>query len=150
LGCCYHDASFALTEKKEILAIDIARATVEERFSYWFPAEHRHALEGILGEILLVSDEYFRTFFLCGFSNILRRSSIWLSGSTKPQKDLEKCLSDPLEEFQKQIRDMLRRNALYWSDFQMAGIDPHQASRIAADPSLRSSRRSQAGYASSQ
>lgn len=118
------------TEKKEILAIDIAHATVEERFSYWFPAEHRYALEGILREILLVSDEYFRTFFLCGFSNILRRSSIWLSGSTKPQKDLEKRLSDPLEEFHKQIRDMLRRNALYWSDLQMAGIDPHRVPNL--------------------
>src|SRR6266700_2933928 len=113
-------------EKEYILAIDIAHATAEERFTYWFPAEHRRILESILYEILAVSDEYFRAFFLCGFSNILRRSSIWLSGSTKPQKDLEKHLADPLEEFHKQVRDMVRRNALYWSDLQTAGIDPHQ------------------------
>lgn len=113
-------------EKEDVLAIDIAHATAEERFNYWFPAEHRQVLESILHEILLVSDEYIRIFFLCGFSNILRRSSIWLSGSTKPQKDLTKCLLDPLEEFHKQIRDMMRRNALYWSDLQTAGIDPHQ------------------------
>lgn len=118
------------SEKEEILAIDIAHATAEERFTYWFPAEHRRILESILHEILAISDEYFRAFFLCGFSNILRRSSIWLSGSTKPQKDLEKCLSDPLEEFHKQIRDMVRRNALYWSDLQMAGIDPHQVPNL--------------------
>jgi DNA methylase len=117
-------------EKEEILAIDIAHATAEERFTYWFPAEHRHILESILHEILAVSDEYFRTFFLCGFSNILRRSSIWLSGSTKPQKDLEKRLSDPLEEFHKQVRDMVRRNALYWSDLQTAGIDPHKVPNL--------------------
>jgi len=67
-------------EKEYILAIDIAHATAEERFTYWFPAEHRRILESILYEILAVSDEYFRAFFLCGFSNILRRSSIWLSG----------------------------------------------------------------------
>jgi hypothetical protein len=37
-----------------------------------------------------------RTFFLCAFSNILKTCSIWLSGSTKPQKDLKKRLSDPV------------------------------------------------------
>ncbi len=112
-------------EKEAILAIDIARASDEERFAYWFPAEYQSALESILHEIMQVSDEPFRVFFLCGFSNILRRSSIWLSGSTKPQKDLTKSLSDPAEEFHKQIQDMTRRNALYWADLKMAGIDPH-------------------------
>ena len=118
------------SEKEEILAIDIAHATAEERFTYWFPAEHRRILESILYEIMAVSDEYFRTFFLCGFSNILRRSSIWLSGSTKPQKDLKKRLSDPLEEFNRQIRDMVRRNALYWSELQMAAINPQQVPNL--------------------
>src|SRR6266567_266403 len=113
-------------EKQAIFAIDIAHASDEERFAYWFPAEYQCAFESILHKIVALSDERFRTSFLCGFSNILRRSSIWLSGSTKAQKDLEKHLSDPLEEFHKQVRDMVRRNALYWSDLQTAGIDPHQ------------------------
>lgn len=113
-------------EKEAILAIDIARASDEDRFTYWFPAEYQHALESILHEIMMISDESFRIFFLCGFSNILRRSSIWLSGSTKPQKDLKKYLSDPAEEFHKQIQDMIRRNALYWTDLKIADIDPHR------------------------
>jgi DNA modification methylase len=117
-------------EKVAILAIDIAHASDEERFAYWFPAEHQRALESILYEILAISDESIRIFFLCGFSNILRRSSIWLSGSTKPQKDLQKFLGDPAEEFHKHMQDMIRRNVLYWSDLATAHIDPqHTAER---------------------
>jgi len=115
----------SVQEKEAILAIDIARASDEERFAYWFPAEYQRALESILHEILVISDESIRIFFLCGFSNILRRSSIWLSGSTKPQKDLKKYLSDPAEEFHKHMQDMIRRNALYWTDLTKAHIDPH-------------------------
>jgi DNA modification methylase len=116
-----------LTEKEKgaILAIDISRATDEERFAYWFPSEYQQVLESILQEILAIAEEPIRIFFLCGFSNILRRSSIWLSGSTKPQKDLKKYLSDPTEEFHKQMQDMIRRNALYWTDLGTAHIDPH-------------------------
>jgi hypothetical protein len=112
-------------EKEAILAIDIAHASDEERFAYWFPTEYQHALESILHKILMISDESIRIFFLCGFSNILRRSSIWLSGSTKPQKDLKKYLSDPAEEFHKQMQDMIKRNALYWTDLTIADFDPH-------------------------
>lgn len=111
-------------EKAAIHAIDISHASDEERFAYWFPAEYQRALEAILFEILTVADETQQLFFLCGFSNILRRSSIWLSGSTKPQKDLEKYLCDPVEEFHKHIQDMIRRNALYWADLEAAQIDP--------------------------
>ena len=112
-------------EKEAILAIDIARASDEERFAYWFPAEYQRALESILHKIMRIADESIRIFFLCGFSNILRRSSIWLSGSTKPQKDLKKYLCDPAEEFHKQMQDMIRRNALYWTDLTKAQIDPY-------------------------
>ena len=115
----------SVKEKETILAIDIAHASDEARFAYWFPAEYQQALESILHEILMISDESIRIFFLCGFSNILRRSSIWLSGSTKPQKDLTKYLSDPTEEFHKHMQDMIRRNTLYWTDLTIADIDPH-------------------------
>src|SRR6266516_1565123 len=69
------------TEEKEAIgAIDIARATPEERFTYWFPAAYRANLEGILQQILTHSEGTICTFFLCGFSNILKRCSIWLIG----------------------------------------------------------------------
>lgn len=111
-------------EKTRVLAIDIHRATSEERFRYWFPKAHTGVLENILETITQVQDKDVRTFFLCAFSNILRGCSIWLSGSTKPQKDLDKFLADPLESFSRQVRDMTRRNRLYWNDLIQSDISP--------------------------
>lgn len=114
--------SLTQAEKELITKIDIARASDQERLAYWFPKPHTRVLDKILERILEVPGQTTRTFFLCAFSNILRRCSIWLSGSTKPQKDLEKTLSDPVEAFQLQVRDMLRRNQLYWEDLTQAKI----------------------------
>lgn len=111
-------------EQDVISSIDIARASDEERFHYWFPAMYRDSLAAILHHILLFSDEAVRTFFLCGFSNILKRCSIWLSGSTKAQKDLDKVLGDPVDEFRQQVRGMIQRNSLYWDDMVGRGINP--------------------------
>lgn len=112
------------SEKDKILAIDIARASPEERFEYWFPVVHAKVLEQILEVIIELRGEGFRTFFLCAFSNILRSCSIWLSGSTKPQKDLTKVLSDPVSAFSRQVRDMMRRNEFYWSELRALYANP--------------------------
>jgi hypothetical protein len=111
-------------EEIRVLAIDIARASANERLAYWFPATHAAVLEELLNFIIRVRDEVVRTFFLCAFSNILRSCSIWLSGSTKPQKDVKKVLSDPVEAFYRQSSDMLRRNTLYWLDLRKSKTTP--------------------------
>jgi len=111
-------------EKEVIKAIDIAHASPQDRLAYWFPSAYRLPLEYLLEMIQVIQDKLVRTFFLCAFSNILRRCSIWLSGSTKPQKDLQKTLSDPVEAFRAQVRDMLRGNRIYWADLLQLGIDP--------------------------
>ncbi len=111
-------------EKEAIATIDIARASAEERFAYWFPAAYRGSLADILQRILTQTEGAVRTFFLCGFSNILKRCSIWLSGSTKAQKDIGKALGDPVEEFRKQVRDMIKRNSLYWGDVAQRRLHP--------------------------
>lgn len=116
--------SLTAVEKDTIASIDITHATSEDRLRYWFPTTYRASLEALLQSILLTSEETLRTFFLCAFSNILKRCSIWLSGSTKPQKDLCKVLADPVEEFRRQIHDMLARNTLYWNDIHERGLDP--------------------------
>src|SRR5216684_2270440 len=116
------------SEKARILEIDIARANPDERFAYWFPTEHVQILEQLLHLINEVPDRTVNAFFLCGFSNILRGSSIWLSGSTKPQKDLNKYLADPVDAFLRQSRDMIRRNTLYWEDLLHAGRIPQDFS----------------------
>lgn len=116
------------SEKARILEIDIARATPDERFAYWFPTEHAQILEQLLQLINEVPDHAVNAFFLCGFSNILRGSSIWLSGSTKPQKDLNKYLADPVDSFLRQARDMIRRNTLYWEDLLQSDRLPQNLS----------------------
>ncbi len=113
-------------EKDAITSIDITRATGEERFRYWFPAAYRESFAAILQCILAFPEGVMRTFLLCGFSNILKRCSIWLSGSTKAQKDLCKALGDPLEEFRRQIHSMIQRNRLYRDDVKSSGIDPSE------------------------
>jgi adenine-specific DNA methylase len=87
------------------------------------------SLEHILQAILLLPDTLYRTFFLCAFSNILKRCSIWLSGSTKVQKDLGKLLVDPIDEFCRQCRDMLKRNTLYWNQLLVDEIEPSLLAR---------------------
>jgi len=116
------------SEKARILKIDIARANPEERFAYWFPTEHAQILKQLLHLINEVPDRTINAFFLCGFSNILRGSSIWLSGSTKPQKDLNKYLADPVDSFLRQSRDMIRRNTLYWEDLLRSNQIPQNLS----------------------
>ncbi len=115
-----------LTEEdlKYITTLHIAHASSEERLNYWFPVRQRVQLALILECISTVSDEKIRTFFLCAFSNILRRCSIWLSGSTKPQKDIRKMPCTPVQEFSRQVQSMLRRNLLYWENLQQVSISP--------------------------
>lgn len=121
-------------DKVAILSIDINRASPEERLLYWFPEAQRNVLKQVLEAILQTCGEQHKIFMLCAFSNILKRCSIWLSGSTKAQKDMTKVLADPAEEFVKQVRDMLKRNRLYWEDLQESGIDPRfVADRIRID-----------------
>ncbi len=116
-------------EISAIEAIDIAHAapTSDERFKYWFPEAHKNALEQILNAITDVENPAVRTFFLCAFSNTLRGCSIWLSGSTKAQKDLKKILADPADAFRWQAGGMLWRNKLYWQELEKAELDPPNA-----------------------
>jgi DNA modification methylase len=111
-------------ERTAILSINIARASSEQRLAYWFPAAHSTVLKQLLDLVTSLPDEAIRTFYLCAFSNILRNCSIWLSGSTKPQKDIEKTLSDPMDAFRRQARDMIKRNSLYWADLTEASLSP--------------------------
>lgn len=116
--------ALAQSEKSSILAINVSHASSEERLNYWFPTAYTSVLEHLLQIISRLRNSAIRSFFLCAFSNILRGCSIWLSGSTKPQKDLTKILSDPVESFRRQVRDMIRRNDLYWADLTGSNIDP--------------------------
>lgn len=116
-------------ERAVIELTDIAHATPEERWRYWFPEPHRASLARILDLIVQVPHGAMRTLYLCGFSDILRPCSIWLSGSTKAQRDLTRALADPVEAFLAQGRNMVTRNALYWNDLKQAGHSPEQTAQ---------------------
>jgi len=115
------------SEEAEFLkSFDLRSSKWQDRLYYWFPQPHQTVIAQLLENILKVEDNILQQFFFCGFSNILRRSSIWLSGSTKPQKDLKSSLCDPIEEFQKQLRGMVKRNKLYWDDLTRFGFSPKE------------------------
>lgn len=114
----------SIEEEEFIHSFDLRAANWQDRLLYWFPQPHQIVIGQLLETILKVEDRVLQQFFFCGFSNILRRCSIWLSGSTKPQKDLKRSLGDPIEEFQKQLRDMAKRNKLYWDDLSQFGFPP--------------------------
>ncbi|MHB8595790.1 MAG: DNA methyltransferase [Ktedonobacteraceae bacterium] len=126
---CSDRRTLTLQEREYIASIPIARASAEERLNYWFPVHYRTVLTHILEVIEAVTVEKIRIFFLCAFSNILRSCSIWLSGSTKPQKDIRKKLGDPVEEFRKHVRSMLKRNTLYWNDLGSWTNSPEEIER---------------------
>jgi DNA modification methylase len=102
-------------DQKQNKLVGIKRQKQEEfneRIIYWFPkAEVRETLSLILHEINSVEDEDLRTFFLCGFSQILKTCSIWLQKSNKPTRDFNKKQQDPIRIFRNQINSMTRGNS---------------------------------------
>ena len=83
-----------------------------ERIVYWFPYEDiRLKLSSILHQINLVEDKDLRTFFLCGFSHILKNCSIWRANSNKPTRDFNKKQQDPIKTFRRHINGMERGNS---------------------------------------
>jgi DNA modification methylase len=101
----------------------------DDQLDYWFPSAHRNLLECIFDAITNSHAGPIQTFFVCAFSNVLRGCSIWLSGSTKPQKDLDKTLADPIEAFNKQVHQMIQGNQAYWEELTQSGFDSKQFSR---------------------
>lgn len=82
-----------------------------ERIEYWFPNEKiRKELGIILSRINQIKDKDIKYFCLCGFSHILKNSSIWLMKSTKPTRNLDKEPTSPLSSFKRHIKKMLRGN----------------------------------------
>ena len=83
-----------------------------ERIVYWFPdTKTRLTLLKILKNIKSLKDEEILNFFLCGFSQILKNCSIWMDKSSKPTRDLNKKLKDPIKVFERHINIMMKKNS---------------------------------------
>ena len=82
-----------------------------ERLQYWFPEKQLKELKKILLSIQKqVPKGFYRDFFLCAFSNILRGCSRWLTKSIKPQVDPNKEIKDVIISFKSQYRIMYNAN----------------------------------------
>ncbi len=82
-----------------------------ERLQYWFPEKQSKELKKLLLSIQKqVPKGFYRDFFLCAFSNILRGCSRWLTKSIKPQVDPNKEIKDVIISFKSQYRIMYNAN----------------------------------------
>ena len=85
-----------------------------ERINYWFTEENKVELGKILRIIYKEDNKNIRNFLLVAFSHILKNCSIWLQGSTKPTKDLEKKPPEPYEALRKHLKKMQKGNKAFY------------------------------------
>lgn len=80
-----------------------------DRILYWFKREQIYNLTKLLSSIKeLVPNGKYLDFFLCGFSNILKPASRWLTKSIKPQVDPHKTSPNVLDSFSHQVQWMIK------------------------------------------
>lgn len=76
------------------------RISENERIIYWFKPGQISDLHRLLTAIKkVVPSGKYRNFFLVAFSNILKRTSVWLIKSIKPQRDPNKFHHPVLKTF---------------------------------------------------
>jgi len=86
-----------------------------DRINYWFKEESKNELGKILRVIYEENDSTVRDFFLVAFSHILKNCSIWLQGSTKPTRDLNKNPLKPFDAIKKHLNKMVRGNEEFYN-----------------------------------
>jgi methylase of polypeptide subunit release factors len=80
-----------------------------DRILYWFKKEQIYDLAKLLDSINnIVPKGKYLDFFLCGFSNILKSVSRWLTKSIKPQIDPKKESANVLDAFIHQVQLMIK------------------------------------------
>ena len=99
------------TNQTDVTLEDQAR--IGERIRYWFDEEQVNDLIKLDRAIRQCTRPYspHRKFFQCGFSAILKATSLWLTKSIKAQKDPDKKPRAVMGAFEDQIAFMRRANA---------------------------------------
>ncbi|MBM4139972.1 MAG: site-specific DNA-methyltransferase [Nitrospira sp.] len=92
----------------------IPKANVE-RIDYWFKPEIKEELGIILAKVKEEPDINIQNFFTVCFSHILKTVSIWLMGSTKPTRDFNKKIQQPIFYFKRHLKKMERKNKEFWT-----------------------------------
>lgn len=101
----YRELSAAIKKSKA------PRPDLHPKLEYWFPKRIQTKLNRIYQPITRIKNPRVRKFFLVGFSNILKNSSIWLQKSIKPTRDLTKNIQDPYLLFERHVLQMMKKNA---------------------------------------
>lgn len=85
---------------------------VNERIKYWYFEEQTRDLLKLKEAIYqtIPQRSYYRKFFFCAFSNILKKTSRWLTKSIKPQIDPNKVPMDVITAFNEQFEFMRKAN----------------------------------------
>lgn len=92
------------------------------RLKYWFKWYQYNGLQKIYNCILQERNSRVRQFYLCCFSNILKKCSIWYAKSIKPMRDPDKKLEKPIEAFKKHLKYMVRMNEDYFKLLQERNV----------------------------
>ncbi len=99
-----------IIRKYQEVAIEDIYESAPERLKYWYFSTQFNELAHLKNIILSVTPEQsdYRLFFLCGFSNILKPTSRWLTKSIKPQIDPNKKPAVVMDAFKEQYKTMVR------------------------------------------
>jgi len=95
--------------------------THHERLHYWFDDETLGKLDRIYGAISSITNSDAKRFYLCAFSHNLKNSSRWLMKSIKPTIDKNKKISDPFVSINRHLKQMIRKNELFYETLNQAG-----------------------------
>ena len=87
----YYDSIVSSFNKRTIKRKAPYRILGNGRLKYWYRERELEELNALLVRInRIVPKGKYRDFFLCVFSGILKRTSLWLQKSIKPTKDYDK------------------------------------------------------------
>ena len=125
---------FSINEESTTYVINYKfSGSAHERIDYWFKPETKKELEIIYSEIKKIKNKDVQTFFLCGFSHILKNCSIWLAKSNKPTRDFRKIIPDPYKTFLRHIKFMVKKNKDFWNILQSNDTMDTKAKPVCGD-----------------
>ena len=93
-----------------------------ERIDYWFTSSQKAKIAFLYDKIYhLDVDDNIKDFFCVCISHILKNCSWWLQSGTKPQRDMEKELEDPFDEFCRHCKKMMGWNEKFYDELSQNG-----------------------------
>jgi DNA modification methylase len=93
-----------------------------DRIDYWFTMSQKAKIAFLYDRVLSLDvDDNIKNFFYVCISHILKNCSWWLQSGTKPQRDLEKELEDPFDEFCRHGKKMMGWNEKFYDELSQKG-----------------------------